>query len=77
MYLKAFVRYEKVVGPNNPMFQSLGENFRALDTAAENNASIGVREPVTEFQRETSHLGAKGTRSKSKHHNLFKKPGLR
>jgi hypothetical protein len=53
MYLKAFVRYEKVVGPNNPMFQSLGENFRALDTVAENNASIGVREPVTEFQRET------------------------
>jgi hypothetical protein len=32
---------------------------------------------VTEFQRETSHLGAKGTRPKSKHHNLFKKPGLR
>jgi hypothetical protein len=74
---KALVGYDKVVGPDHPRSRSLQDNLRALDTVTENKALIDVREPVNKFQREASHLGAKGTLSESKRHKLLKKLGLR
>jgi hypothetical protein len=43
----------------------------------EKKALIDVSEPVNKFQGETSHLGAEGTRAKSKRHKLLKKLCLR
>jgi len=77
MYSKALVGYEKVVGPDHPRSRSLQDNLRALDIVIENKALMDVREPGEQFQGEKSHLGTKGTLSKSKRHKLLKKFGLR
>ena len=77
MYSKALVGYEKVRGPDHLRSRSLRDKLHALDTEIGNKALVDAREPVNKFQGETSHLGAKGTLSKSKRHKLLKKLCLR
>ena len=64
MYSKALLGYEKVVGPDNPRSQSLQGKLHAFGYQDREQDLKGVRELVTKFQVETSHLGAKRTLSK-------------
>jgi tetratricopeptide (TPR) repeat protein len=78
MYSKALVGFEKVVGRDHSRSQRLRDKLRALDTVTENKASnTHERESGEQISEETSHLGAKGTLSKSKRHKLLKKLCLR
>ncbi|KFY88185.1 hypothetical protein V500_06505 [Pseudogymnoascus sp. VKM F-4518 (FW-2643)] len=77
MYLKALLGYEKVVGPNHPMAQSLQEILQDLDSGTEKEAMKGIKEPVSNPREEVSRLGSEGAPSTSRRHKLFKKLGLR
>jgi hypothetical protein len=50
MYLKALAGYEKVVGSDHPMCQSLQEIVQDLDTTTKGEAMKGIEEPVSNFQ---------------------------